>query len=200
MTQLCSVDDITNATREYTMDDAVSDTGLEPAMIKAIAEVESKRAAFDKNGMPTILFEPHKFKKYSGGRYDKTHPHLSASSGFKYGLFRNQRKKLAEAMSLDWYAAHMACSWGKYQIMGFNFKLAGFDSLQSFIYAAHHSEGEHLRMLINFLINTGLIEHLKNLDFDKFSKGYNGKNYKQNRHARKMRAAYNKHKRLEAIA
>ncbi|OOV89142.1 hypothetical protein MF4836_34345 [Pseudomonas sp. MF4836] len=47
-----------------------------------------------------------------------------------YGPYgRPQYERLITAYRLDEEAALQACSWGKFQIMGFNYRAAGFDSV-----------------------------------------------------------------------
>ena len=106
---------------------AASQLNCEVAAIKAVAQTESPREAFQDflgKKMPSILYERHYFKRLTGGKYNKSHPILSGPRG-NYGLYSAQYKKLLEAMSLDEEAALKSCSWGKFQIMGANYKNCG---------------------------------------------------------------------------
>lgn len=60
---------------------AAKTLGVEPAAIYAVSKVESGgRTGFDDNGRPKILFEARWFHKFTNGKYDKSHPHLSQAS------------------------------------------------------------------------------------------------------------------------
>jgi hypothetical protein len=100
--------------------------GCEIAAIKAVAEVESHGEGFYPDGFPTILFERHKFHKFTNGRFDQSHPEISNSLAGGYGPGgQNQQRKFKLAFTLDPIAAMKSCSWGKFQIMGFNFAACG---------------------------------------------------------------------------
>ena len=91
--------------------------------IKAVAEVESRGKGFYASGFPVVLFERHIFRKYTQGRYNKTHPHLSGPAGNYGAAGQNQINKFNEAFKLNPIAAMKSCSWGKFQIMGFNYEI-----------------------------------------------------------------------------
>lgn len=167
----------------------------ETAAIRSVCAVEAPNGGFLADGQVTILFERHKFYQFTSGKYFKSHPHLCNPKPGGYGAAgQNQHNKLAEAVALDREAALKSCSWGKFQIMGFNFKVAGFDTLQEFINAMSKSEGEQLKAFVNFLINSKLDDELRRLDFKGFAAGYNGSKYYINKYDTKMLAQYKKYK------
>jgi N-acetylmuramidase-like protein len=52
--------------------------GVQLAMIRAFAEVESGgKSGFGPSRLPMIAYEGHIFRKYTNGKYDKSHPLLS---------------------------------------------------------------------------------------------------------------------------
>lgn len=164
------------------------------AAIKAVDQVESRGEGFYPNGFPTILFERHKFRAFTHGRYNKTHPHLSGPQGGYGAAGENQRKKFSEAFNLDPEAAMMSCSWGRYQVMGFNWDDLGYDSIHEFVDRMKISEGEHLEAFARFVQANGLADELRRLDWKGFARGYNGPKYKENQYDTKMAAAYKKFK------
>lgn len=166
----------------------------EIAAIKAVAEVESKGKGFYSNGFPVILFERHKFHKYSGGKFDKSHPHLSNAKAGGYGpAGANQQRKFNEAFALDPNAALLSCSWGKFQIMGFNYEVCGFASVNDFVDAMKESEGAQLLAFVNFVIGNHLAVYLRRKNWAKFAEGYNGEDYAKNDYDTKMAKAYDKY-------
>lgn len=162
----------------------------EVAAIKAVSFVESRGNGFYSDGFPTILFERHIFRKYTQGRYNRTHPHLSGSAGNYGAAGQNQRNKFNEAFSLNPRAAMMACSWGKFQIMGFNHTACGFSTVGAFVDAMKESEGRHLDAFVEFVISNSLEKFLRKLDWASFANGYNGEGYRKNKYDTKMAAAY----------
>jgi hypothetical protein len=123
------------------------------ALIKAITDVESR-----KNGVNSIRFESHVYKKYA---------HLGKKT-----------------------ATQMATSFGAFQIMGFNYDDAGFNSIEKMINAMKTPEGQIIAFS-NFIQNNPKIHiALKNHNWTVFAKLYNGPNYAQNNYDNKIREAY----------
>lgn len=162
----------------------------EVAAIKSVAHVESRGEGFYADGFPVILFERHIFRKYTQGRYNRTHPHLSGPAGNYGAAGQNQRNKFNEAFALNPDAAMKACSWGKFQIMGFNHADCGFASVGAFVDAMKESEGRHLDAFVEFVIHNGLARPLRLKEWAALARGYNGAGYAKNRYDAKMASAY----------
>ncbi len=106
--------------------------------IKAVAEVESAGDGFLSDGRVKVLFEGHKFYKYTKGAYAQSHPticYLKWTRAF-YAKGPNpdvrgagELARLDEAIALDRTAALMSASYGKFQIMGFNYEICGFENV-----------------------------------------------------------------------
>lgn len=168
--------------------------GVDVATIKAVAEVESAGDGFLSNGQPKILFEGHWYHKLTGGKYTNPENANISYPSWKRDYYReNQHARLAKAVRLDREAALKSASWGKFQIMGFNFAKAGFPNLQSFINAMYRSEGAQLMAFVNFVKNTGLAAPLRKKDWAGFARGYNGPGYAKNRYDVKLANAYKKY-------
>ena len=175
-------------------EDAAAMLACDVAAIQAVAEVESRGKAFYDDGFPVILFERHKFHKFTNGKYDNTHPHISNKTSGGYGAAgQNQRNKFNEAFRLNPEAAMKSCSWGRWQIMGFNFDDCGYDSVGEFVDAMKESEAKQLQAFVAFVISNGLAKHLRSKNWAKFAAGYNGRNYKKNAYDAKMADAYAKY-------
>lgn len=166
----------------------------EVAAIKAVAEVESRGAGFMPDGRPTILFERHKFHAFTNGAFAATHPDISRKSAGGYGAAgAHQWDRFNEAAALNNTAAIKSCSWGKFQLMGFNFANCGFATLQDFHAAMLKSESEQLKAFCHFITASGLAGALRNHKWATFARGYNGKNFKINKYDTKLAAAFKKH-------
>jgi hypothetical protein len=165
-----------------------------PAAIKAVASVESAGNGFDTQDRPKILFERHKFAKYTNGKYVVSHPHICNWKAGGYGPSSSQYGRFSEAFLLDPDAAMMSASWGKFQIMGFNFGVCGFRTLPEFVDAMKQDEGRQLDAFVEFVIQNNLADELRKHKWADFAKGYNGPDYKKNNYDTKMAAAYKKYK------
>lgn len=156
----------------------------------AVGEVEAPRGGFLPSGQPTILFERHWFSRLTNRKFDLTHPQISNPNPGGYYGSEAEHSRLALAVELDREAALQATSWGKFQIMGFNYKVAGSYTLQGFINSMFNSEQEQLDRFVDFLRNKGLDSALRRLYFTTFARIYNGKNYAINRYDTRLAAAY----------
>lgn len=174
---------------QFDFEMAAAALSVEISAVLAVDAIESRGKGFYPNDRPIILFERHHFKRYTGGKYDLTHPDISGKSGNYSG---DQYRKFDRAEKLDRMAALKSTSWGRFQILGINHKLAGFENIEDFISAMERSEKDQLVAFVNFLKNTGLDKALRRLDFKEFAKGYNGKLYAKNKYDVKLREAYEK--------
>lgn len=188
------------------IESAAKDLKCEPGLIYAIARQESAHSSFIKIGnrtVPTILYERHQFSRRSNHTYDKIYPDISGSP-FKRARKNNkgewreiktgevvslddiygpsgvaQYKRLAKAYQLDQNAALMACSWGKFQIMGFNYKAANFKNVKDFVKAMSEGDAEHMKAFLKFAkTNKTLLSGLQNKDFEKIAEGHNGEKWR----------------------
>lgn len=174
---------------------AADKIGCELAAIKAVAKVESAKTGFLSDGAPKILFEGHIFHRETGGKYSKREIYKDISyknwttkyygeDGFE------EYERFKRAFELDQVAAIKSASWGKFQIMGFNYKRAGFDDIYNFMVAMDESERKHLEAFVNFIFSVGLDDELRNKEWVEFARGYNGREYAKNRYDEKMLKAY----------
>lgn len=173
--------------------------GVEPAAMKAVIDVEAAGEGFDKQGRPTILFEPHIFWKQltdinyitKRNELSKSYPGI-LSPKWNKNLYKlgNSYDKLAKASELHWEAAHNSCSWGLGQIMGFNATKIGYPNLKEFVDDMYESEAKQLKAMGMFLKANGLIPKLKKHDWAGFARGYNGSGYAANSYDTKLASAY----------
>jgi hypothetical protein len=167
----------------------------EVAAIQAVCEVEAPRGGFA-NGVCLTLFEGHIFHKYTKGRFAEKYPTISYKSWTTqhYGKTpAKERERLALAMTLDMNAALMSASWGKFQIMGFNFALCGYTNVVDFVRDMEFSEDAQLDAFVEYIKNVGLADELQEHRWHDFARKYNGPEYMKNKYADKLEAAYKKH-------
>jgi len=182
----------------------VSKYGLDVASVLAVAEVESGgRSGFQKTGLLTVLFEAHwfyKFLKQVGFNPEALmvqYPSLISPTWnknlYKGGDYENTR--LAEALKIHECAWNCA-SYGMFQIMGFNYKICGFNTPQEFITYLKTGQEAHVDTFLKFIsADSRKINALKNKDWAKFAYLYNGSAYAQNKYDIKLAKAYDKYNR-----
>jgi hypothetical protein len=167
----------------------------EVAAIRAVAEVESAGAGFLDNGLAKILFEGHIFYKYTSGAYAATNPTICyprwTTKFYKGGAAEYDRLREAEALNRT--AARMSASYGKFQIMGFNYSVCGFNSVEDFYNAMQNSEADQLNAFCEFIKSNNLIPALQNRNWAQFARAYNGPEYARNAYDTKLAAAYKKY-------
>lgn len=160
------------------------DLGCHPADLEAIAQVESSGFGWFRDGRIKILFEKHKFYKYVSDE----HRNLAVRRGLarrqwispRKGGYRDQATPdqrynlLNEAIGLDKEAAYKSISIGRFQIMGFNYEVCGFNSAEAMFEAFVESEGNQLRAFGNFLRGNHLVGALRHRNFNTIEEGYNG--------------------------
>lgn len=177
-----------------------NDLNIEPAALKAVIDVEAAGEGFDKQGRPTILFEPHIFWDELGKIHyytkrtelAKKHKGLLSQKWDKslYRIGGSSHDKLKIGADLHWEAAHKSASWGLGQIMGFNAQKIGYATLKDFIDDMYESEAKQLKAMGMFLKANGLISKLQRHDWAGFARGYNGSAYAKNQYDVKLADAY----------
>ena len=183
--------------------DLANKHGIEYAGLKAVVEVEASGKGFI-GDVPKILYEPHIMhrlltkKNYITIRNNlmKAHPNLCYPrwGTYKYGAESIQHRRLEIVSQFNRDTALESCSWGLGQVMGFHWKSLGYESLQAFINDMYESEAKQLEAMIRFIKVNGLLLALKNKDWVKFARGYNGSGYAKNKYHIKLANAYAKYK------
>jgi LysM repeat protein len=172
---------------------AATTLGVDVAAIKAVAEVEASRSGFLADGRPKILFEAHQFSDRTGGRFDRSHPGIS-SPRWNRDLYvggAGEHTRLAEATALNRTAALESASWGRFQIMGFNHRAAGFSNVEDFVAAMGQSEGRQLDAFVNFIrADPAMHRALQRHDWAGFAAAYNGERYAENQYDTRLADAY----------
>lgn len=172
------------------------------AAVKAVCEVEAPDGGFDSNGLPRILFEGHKFSAATGGRFDTAYPTISYPKWTRQFYARGQTPdvrnagehlRLQQAAALDRDAALASASWGKFQILGANYRACGFPTLQAFINAVHAGEAEQLDAFVRFILHERLDDEMREGRWEDFARRYNGPAYAQNAYHTKLPAAARKY-------
>jgi hypothetical protein len=171
------------------------------AAIKAVAEVESAGDGFLRDGRVRILFEGHQFFRYSKGAFARSHPTLCHPKWTRDNYVKGppevrgagELARLEQAIKLDRIAGLMSASYGKFQIMGFNFALCGFRSVEEFYQAMQVDEGQHLQAFCGYVKAVRLDDELREHRWADFARRYNGPEYLKNRYDTKLAVAHAKY-------
>lgn len=179
--------------------------GVEPALLKAVQLVESgSYDGFLKSGKVQILFEGHIFYKLISEVHGPSMAKKIASEypnicypkwdRTKYLGGEKEWNRLEKARSIfsDQDLANQSASWGMFQIMGFNYKLCGCESVNQFVELMANSREDQFILGVNFMQNSGCLKYLVNHEWAKFAKAYNGPGYTQNKYDTKLENAYKK--------
>lgn len=174
---------------------------IEPAMILALMDNESIGAGYLPNSRAKVLFERHQFYKHLRARVDaKTfnelvakHPTLiSTKPG---GYLGNEREwdRVDLAMRIHLEAAILSTSWGLGQVMGFNWEVAGAESVMDFFFRMQRSEAKQFELFMGFITRQpSLYRAFQRKDFVTIAVMYNGRNHASNNYVPRMQAAYAK--------
>jgi peptidoglycan hydrolase-like protein with peptidoglycan-binding domain len=155
--------------------------GLPSSVLKAFSEVEGNHDGFFTNGLPVILFERHKFYKALSDKFGTAKADSIASDicnktpgGYIGGI--KEYDRLNRAIGIDRECAQASASWGMFQLMGFNYKACGYNTLDTFITDMYTSEDLQLAATVNFIkANPALHKAIVNKDFVGIAQNYNGR-------------------------
>lgn len=171
---------------------AAKKIGCKVRMVKAVDFVESRGSGFLPNGEIKILFEPHIFWKELKKRgitpvvSDICYPVWGTKP---YGKNSTQHSRLQKAVLIHREAALCSASWGRFQILGMNYKESGCTDVQEFINRMLEGESEQLDLFTNYIISTHLDDEMREEDCKGFARGYNGPLYYKNSYDTKIKKA-----------
>lgn len=133
-------------------------------LIKMLIMVESSNSGFGIDGKIVIRFEEKKFLDVVGVLVVNHH----SNQAEEYVAFQ-------KAYALDQNQANLCTSWGMGQIMGYEYKKAGYDSVEKMIGEFKISEFYQVKGILNFCKNKpGLWNALKTKNFPLIEYLYNG--------------------------
>lgn len=178
--------------------------GVTPAHIKAIVEVEAKGSGYFENTELVVLYERHIFYRELKKRMNmvevekiaKNNPDICnrLAGGYKGGPIEWSR--INKAKTINEEAALLSASYGLGQVMGFNYKLAGYNTVHEMVNTFNKSETNQLLGMVNFIkANPYLVKAIKRGDWATTARLYNGPAFKKNNYDTKLALAFKKHSR-----
>lgn len=166
------------------------------AEIWAVLTVETRGFGFLADRRPRILYERHIFSRRTDRKYDSKHPDISSPKAGGYIGDGREYDRLEKAAKLNEEEALKRASWGLPQVMGFNHRVVGFDTVQAMVDAMVESEDRHLEALGQFIMaNPKCRIGIRRHDWGTFAACYNGPDFRRNDYDNRLAAAYEKNKR-----
>lgn len=170
--------------------------GVSVIVIKAIAEVETLGDGYLDNGKPKILFERHRMHFYLTQKFGKTkanalmakHPNIVNIKTGGYHGGSAEYTRLSQAKHIDIECALQSASWGRFQLMGENWKALGYPSVQEFVSQHEQSESLQFEAFLRYCETKSgevddqrwkLIDALRQENWHVVFTLYNGRNYKK---------------------
>ena len=172
------------------MDQVCSTLSVSKAEVWTVLSVETSGFGFLQDRRPQILFERHIFHRLTQGRHDSGNADISNAKAGGYVGGLGEYTRLEKAMSLDREAALKSASWGIAQVMGFNYAVAGFDSIDAMVAGMVKDENTQVLAMANFIKGNNLAGALQRQDWTSFARGYNGPEYAKNKYDTLLAAAH----------
>lgn len=165
--------------------------------LQAFLNVESRSRGFDREGRPIILTEPHVFYRNLKGseRSEAVRQGLAYPRWGEKPYPRSQDDRydwLKAAMKINQSAALKSVSWGMSQVLGENFSVVGYPSVEAMVSAFMRDEEEHVEAMVKFILANGIADDLMAERWDVVARVYNGPGYKKNAYHTKMAKEYAK--------
>lgn len=176
--------------------------------VKAVYNVESSGEGFSKiTGKIKIQFEPtilsklllkkginHSIKTVYVGtlqEYELVCDGIVLTNGVEGQ--QSEYEALELAKKIDSQLALMSTSWGIGQIMGFNYVLAGYSSVDEMVNDFLKGESQQLRGMLMFIKNNKtMLDCLRSHNWAGFADLYNGPSYRKFNYDVRLKEAYNK--------
>lgn len=180
-----------NALGESDFAGAAARLGCSVPQIKAVASVEANGAGFDPQGRPKILFERHKFHRFTGGKFSVCYFSNRDPGGYGTDSWTKLNGAIATG-SVD--AAFMSASWGAFQVMGQYWSDLGYPSPYALAWTCAQSEGDQLELMVRYVERFGLADELRAVSSRAascapFAAGYNGPEFRKNAYDTKLAKA-----------
>lgn len=165
---------------------------VEVAAIKAVVKVETggKMKGFSAPGVPVVNFDASMYKKYGSKAQSKAGDKNAAVPPGLKGHALREWTQLTNARQKNAQGADMGTFWGMFQIGGFHYKTCGCATVDEFVAKMSYSELEQLELFARFIESKDLVKYLRDHDWAKFSRIYNGPSYARRGYHTKMAKAY----------
>lgn len=165
------------------------------ALLRTVMAVECRGSGFDKAGRVLILYEPHVAYRAApeGIRARLAAQGLAYPKWGQKAYPKDSYPAFRAAAEIHAETAHRACSWGLGQILGENYRAAGYTSAVQMAAAFATGEDEQAAAMARFIVaNPKMHAALVARDWAGFAARYNGPGYAKNAYHTKLAAAYDR--------
>ncbi len=182
-----------SGTVDVTKDDfevLAAQLGVEREVLRAIAVAETGdkvpfRYYVRGERHAAILYERHFMKRISLNLgvspetvrdIESSEPDImhSYDSSYRHGSDSEQYQRLLRAREINYDAANMSCSWGKFQVMGEYYHHL-YGTTQELVDAQNYCAMQHLQYFKTFLVNEKrMLQPMKDKDWLTIARKYNG--------------------------
>jgi hypothetical protein len=172
--------------------------GIEAAVLLAVVEVESGGRIFARVGSrdePLIRFEGHYFDRLIRPDLREQARSMGLSAP-RAGAVKNPAAQaarwqmLARAEALDRKAAFASTSWGLGQVMGEHWAWLGYAGVDELVASARSGFAGQLSLMLAYIDKAGLVAALRERDWARFARGYNGPAFARHGYHTRIAAAY----------
>ena len=147
-----------------------------------------------------ILFEGHIFWRELKKRGLNPERHIAGNENILYPKWEKghyysgmkEYERLEKAREIHKEAADASTSWGMFQVMGFNYAMCGYGSVEEMVKDMCAGEDKQLEAFARFVKFAKLQSCLEQKDWAGFARRYNGPGYAQNQYDKKLEEAYRK--------
>ncbi|WP_394670993.1 N-acetylmuramidase domain-containing protein [uncultured Acinetobacter sp.] len=188
--------DVSKALKDFDLIAGAKRLGISETVIRAIAEVETLGQGYLPDGRPKILFERHRMYFYLVEKRGKAfanqmmakYPNVVNTQTGGYHGNAAEYTRLALAKQIDEECAFQSASWGRFQLMGENWKALGYSSVQEFVEHQYLSESLQFESFLRYCETKAgvvddkkisLLDALRAENWHAVFSLYNGKNYKK---------------------
>jgi hypothetical protein len=169
------------------MEAAAAEMAVGPVELWTVLRVETRGWGFLADRRPQILYERHVFHRRTNGVFRTGAPDVSNPKAGGYLGGPREYDRLARAVALDRKAALSSTSWGIGQVMGFHATSLGFADAEQMVSGMAVSEDIQLRAMVGFIVGEDLHQALRDNDWTRFARGYNGPNFAKHRYDERLR-------------
>ena len=176
---------------------AARENDIDPVDLAALIEIESQGSGYLGDGRLKILYEPHIFHGLTDGAHGEVKP-ISARAwstvrSWGYGSLSEQYERRSKAARKDKDAAYQACSYGAFQLLGTNYRAAGYDNIHAMVDDLEEKPRAHLQSIIRWMTHEGLLELLRRREMEAFFRAYNGPAWREHGYGRRFEEAKARH-------
>lgn len=188
--------DVSKALKDTDLTAGAKRLSISETVIRAIAEVETLGQGYLPDGRPKILFERHRMYFYLVEKRGKAfanqmmakYPNVVNTQTGGYHGNAAEYTRLALAKQIDEECAFQSASWGRFQLMGENWKALGYSSVQEFVEHQYLSESLQFESFLRYCETKAgvvddkkisLLDALRAENWHAVFSLYNGKNYKK---------------------